>query len=142
VRLLQFGFTATDLEEEYMAFEEEKADSPAVDNAPAAALTGDQLERQRVNANLDTRYKHKLGDFRRRIPSCTAIATSNRMLALCWRRRRLGSFPTMRSVMQACPAAAVREPTIPSAGGRSGTGRRRHRAKHYPAGHELVLGRR
>jgi hypothetical protein len=34
-----------------MAFEEEKDDSPAVDNAPAAALTGDQLERQRVNAN-------------------------------------------------------------------------------------------
>jgi hypothetical protein len=44
VRLLQFGFTATDLEDPYMAVEGEKDDSPAVDNAPAAALTDDQLE--------------------------------------------------------------------------------------------------
>jgi hypothetical protein len=35
------------LEEVYMAFEGEKdTDSPAADNAPAAALTDDQLERQ------------------------------------------------------------------------------------------------
>jgi hypothetical protein len=69
MRLLKFGFTATDLEEAYMAFEGAKDDSPAVDNVPAAALTDDQLERQRVSDELDTRYKHKLGDFRRRIPS-------------------------------------------------------------------------
>jgi hypothetical protein len=69
VRLLQFGCTTTDLEEAYMAFEGEKDDSPAVDNAPAAALTDDQLERQRVNDELEPRYKHKLGDFKRRIPS-------------------------------------------------------------------------
>jgi hypothetical protein len=69
MRLLKFGFTATDLQEAYMAFGGAKDDSPAVDNVPAAALTDDQLERQRVNDELDTRYKHKLGDFRRRIPS-------------------------------------------------------------------------
>jgi hypothetical protein len=70
VRLLQFGFTATDLEEAYMAFEGEKdMDSLAADNAPAAALTDDQLERQLNDDELDARYKHKLGEFRSRIPS-------------------------------------------------------------------------
>jgi hypothetical protein len=78
VRLLQFGFTATDLDEAYMAFEGEKDDSPAVDKAPAAALTDDQLKRQRVNDEMDTRYKHKLGEFRRRIPS-----TLNAMGRVC-----------------------------------------------------------
>jgi hypothetical protein len=67
VRLLQFGFTAIDLEEAYMAFEREK-DSPAADYAPTAALTDDQRERQPVDDELDTRYKRKHGEFRSRIP--------------------------------------------------------------------------
>jgi hypothetical protein len=70
VRLLQFGFTATGLEEAYMALEGEKdTDSPAANNMPAAALTDDQLEGQHINEELDARYKHKLGEFRSRIPS-------------------------------------------------------------------------
>jgi hypothetical protein len=70
VRLLHSGFTATDLDEAYMAFKGEKDTySPAADNSPAAALTDDQLERQRLIYELDTRYKRKLGEFRSRITS-------------------------------------------------------------------------
>jgi hypothetical protein len=100
VRLLQFGFTATDLEEAYMAFEGEKDDSPAVDNAPAAALTDDQLERQRVNGELDTHYKHKLGDFRRRIPS--ALNAIGRVCV--WTRRPTRGLPGERARSRACCA--------------------------------------
>jgi hypothetical protein len=49
VRLLEFDFTDTDLEEAYLAFEGEKGmDCSADDNAPPAALTDDDLDRARV----------------------------------------------------------------------------------------------
>jgi hypothetical protein len=69
VRLLQFGCTTMDLEEPYMAFEWEKTA---------------QRELQLVYDELDTRYMHKLGEFRSRIPLNAVGRVSQNEKAYSW----------------------------------------------------------